>query len=378
MRIVIAPDSFKECASAAQVAEAIATGIRRMLPNAQLAVLPMADGGEGTVDAVIAGTGGKKVTVEVTGPLGRPVQAVYGLFNDGRAAVIEMASASGLGLVPPERRDPRMTTTRGTGELMRHALNRDVRRMILGIGGSATNDGGAGMAQALGFGLKDADGAELEPGGAALARLSRIEAAQVHPGLQACEIQVACDVTNPLCGPLGASHVYGPQKGATASAAHELDAALRHFGEVLEWQLGVHVLDLPGAGAAGGLGAGLVAFAGARLLPGVELVAEVCDLDGRMCCADLAITGEGALDSQTAHGKTPLGVAKAAKRYRVPVVALAGTLAPGHEVLYNMGIDAAFSICPGPMTLEDAMKNAESLIARTAEAVIRTWLAARG
>jgi glycerate 2-kinase len=377
MRIVIAPDSFKECATAAQVADAIADGVRRVLPDAELVIVPMADGGEGTVDALVASTEGRHVECRVTGPLGEPVAARYGILGDGGTAVIEMAAASGLGLVPLERRDPRITTTRGTGELMRDALDRGVHQIIIGIGGSATNDGGAGMAQALGFSLQDDQGSELPPGGAALADLAHIDDANRHPGLAECDVLVACDVDNPLCGPSGASHVYGPQKGADADTAEALDKALRHFGEVVERACGTPVLDLPGAGAAGGLGAGLVAFAGGRLRPGVNIVAEACALERHMEGAALVITGEGAMDGQTVNGKTPVGVAQIAKRKGIPVVAIAGSLGPGYEAVYDHGIEAAFSIVSRPMSLEEAMEQVEPLLRDTAEAVTRTWTLGR-
>jgi glycerate kinase len=377
MRVVIAPDSFKECTPAAAVAKALAEGWRRVFPEDDLRLVPMADGGEGTVDALVAATGGQYVRVPVTGPLGEPVEAVYGLLGDAKTAVIEMASASGLPRVPLERRDPRTATTYGTGELIRHALENGARRIIIGIGGSATNDGGAGMAQALGYGFYDDQGRPLPPGGAALARLARIDASSPHPGLAACDIQVACDVDNPLCGPRGASRVYGPQKGATPEMVEELDAALRHFGAVIGRELGVSVMDLPGAGAAGGLGAGLMAFAGGRLRPGVELVADACGLAEHMRGAGLVITGEGRLDGQSAHGKTPVGVARLAKAQGVPVVAVAGALGEAYGVVYEQGIDAAWSISPGPMTLDEAMEKALPLLTRTAEAVARTWRAAR-
>ena len=377
-RIVIAPDSFKECASASEAAHAIAAGLRRALPDAELVLAPMADGGEGTVDALVAATQGSCVTVKVTGPLGEAVNAAYGLLGDGRTAVIEMAAASGLALVPAERRDPRITTTQGTGELIRDALARGRRRIILGIGGSATNDAGAGMAQALGFRLLDAAGADLPPGGAALARIARIDASAKHPAIDDTEVLVACDVDNVLCGPGGASQVFGPQKGASEAVAAELDAALARWGEIVEDQLGVSVHELPGGGAAGGLGAGLVAYVGARLGPGVDLVAEACGLSERMKGADLVITGEGRLDGQTASGKTPVGVARIAKEHGLAVVALAGALGEGHGMLYDLGIDAMLSICPGPMPLSEAMARAPGLLADTAESVGRLLRCARG
>ena len=302
MRILIAPDKFKGSLSAREVAAHIATGIRRVMPEALIMEVPMADGGEGTVQSLIDATSGEKVSVTVTGPLGQPVEAFFGILGDGKTAVIEMASASGLALVPPEKRDPRVTTTRGTGELLLAAAARGCHKAIVGIGGSATNDGGAGMAQAVGVRLLDAKGEELPPGGAALVQLHTVDVSQLDARVVAMEIVVASDVTNPLCGPNGASAVYGPQKGATPAMVAELDAALAHYAEVIADQLGRSVRDLPGAGAAGGLGAGLLAFFPARMRRGVDIVIEVVGLREAMRSADLVITGEGGIDSQTAFG----------------------------------------------------------------------------
>lgn len=376
MRIVIAPDSFKECLSAFDAACSIAEGARRVFPEAELELVPMADGGEGTVDALVQATGGAYAEAEVCGPLGDPVRARYGRLGDGRTAVIEMAAAAGLPLAPVERRDPLKATSRGVGELIRHAIDGGARRVILGIGGSATNDGGAGMAQALGFSLRDADDEELPPGGAALARLARIEVSAVCPLPDQTEVLVACDVRNPLCGPEGASRVYGPQKGASPADVEILDAALRHFAGVVASQLGAEVLDIPGGGAAGGLGAGLVAFLGAELRPGVDLVAEACGLARRIEGSDLVITGEGRMDGQTVHGKTPIGVARLARNAGVPVLALAGSLGQGWRAVYEHGIDAAFSIVPGPASLAEACAAAPALLADTAEAAMRIWRSA--
>ncbi len=377
MRVVIAPDSFKESASAPEVANALAEGWRRVAPEDKLVLVPMADGGEGTVDALVAATDGRLLRVDVTGPLGETVTAEYGLLRNGETAIIEMASASGLPLVPPGQRDPRVTTTRGTGELMRHALDAGVRRIIVGIGGSATNDGGAGMAHALGYQFLDHAGKELAPGGAALSRLTRIDASAKHPALDECEVLAACDVDNPLCGPRGASCVYGPQKGANAAAVTELDGALRHLGETVESQLGTAVLEVPGAGAAGGLGAGLVAFAGAGLRRGVDLVAEASGLAARMAGADLAITGEGRIDGQTAHGKTPAGVAAVAKGLGIPVVAVAGALGKGYEEVHHCGIDAVWCICPGPMPVSEALIRTPVGLREAGGALARLWHTAR-
>jgi glycerate kinase len=371
MRIAIAPDSFKECASAARVAEAIAAGVRRAVPDAELDLIPVADGGEGTVEALVKATGGQIVELRATGPLGTPLDAFYGILGDGKTAVIETAAASGLHRVPRDQRDPRITTTRGTGELIRHALDAGYRRIVVALGGSATNDCGAGMAQALGYSLRDAEGAELPAGGSALVHLSVVDPSRAHPALKQSEIVAACDVDNPLCGPRGASRVYGPQKGATPLSVEELDAALMHAGEIIERDLGVSVLNVPGAGAAGGLGAGVLAFLGGELRRGIGIVAEATRLEERLARADLVITGEGGLDAQTAHGKTPVGVARLAKRHGVPVVALAGRLGSGYEAVYEHGIDAAFAIGSEPMPLSEAMERVDELLSNTAEAVAR-------
>jgi glycerate kinase len=284
-----------------------------------------------------------------------------------------MAAASGLPLIPPAERNPALTSTRGAGELLVHALDQGARRIILGLGGSATNDGGAGFASALGYRLLDAEGRILPEGGAALARLAHIDASGRRPALDACEVLAACDVDNPLCGPEGASHVYGPQKGAEPAMAEELDRALRRFGEVVEAELGTPVLDTPGAGAAGGLGAGLMAFAGGTLHSGVDLVAEANGLVRALDGAKLAITGEGRIDGQSARGKVPAGVARLARARGVPVIAVAGALGPGYVAVYAAGIDAVFSIAPGPVSLEDAMAQAGTHLRDTAEALARLW-----
>lgn len=373
MKIAIAPDSFKECLTADEVAGAIEEGVRRALPDCVTVCVPMADGGEGTVDALIAATNGRIVELTGTGPMGTPVATRYGLLGDGESAVIEMAAVSGLPLVRTEERDPRSATTYGTGELLCDALNRGASRIIIGLGGSATNDGGAGAAQALGVSLRDAAGRELPWGGAALARLATIDLSRRHPRLNQCVLEAACDVDNPLCGPTGASRVYGPQKGAGPTVVEELDAALRHFGDVIEEQLGVPVLDVPGAGAAGGLGAGLVAFAGGVLRPGVDIVADACKLTSRIAGAELVITGEGRIDAQTPHGKTPAGVAKAARQLGIPVVAIAGSLGPGYDAVHDCGIREVISIQSGTMSLAEAMARAPELLAAAAERVARAW-----
>jgi glycerate kinase len=378
MRVVIAPDKFKGSLSALQVAEAMARGVHAVEPRAEIHRVPMADGGEGTVAALVAATGGSVRHVTVSGPFGDPVTATFGLLGDGRTAVLEMASASGLVLVPPESRDPRRTTTMGTGELLLAALAAGASRVIVGIGGSATNDGGAGLGQALGFRLLDAEGRELGPGGGELGRLNRIDPSGRSPALDSVEISVACDVTNPLCGPQGASEIYGPQKGATADVVADLDRNLDHFAAVIERDLGVSIRDIPGAGAAGGLGGGLVAFAGGRLQAGVDLIIEAVQLRRRLKGADLCLTGEGALDVQSAYGKTAVGVARVARRAGVKTLAIAGSIGPGAEGVLAHGIDAYFSICSGPMSIDEAMKRAPELLQAATAQAVRAFLAGCG
>lgn len=372
-KVVIAPDSFKESLSALEVAEAIERGFRQIFPQVQYMKLPMADGGEGTVDSMVAATGGEIVTVAVTGPLGQPVQAFYGLLGEGETAVIEMAAASGLHLAPKAQRDPRMTTSYGTGELILAALERGVKTIILGIGGSATNDGGAGMMQALGARLLDENRQALPPGGAALAQLAYIDLSGVDPRLQQVSITAACDVDNPLCGANGASAVFGPQKGATPEMVTQLDAALRHYGTLLEQATGREVINAPGAGAAGGMGAALLGMLNARLRPGIEIVIETLQLEEALRDADLVITGEGRLDSQSIHGKTPIGVARVAKRFGLPVIGIAGSLSKDYQVVHQHGIDAAFSVLDRVVSLEEALAEAADNLEVTARNVAAVW-----
>lgn len=374
MKIVIAPQGFKGNLSALQVSQAIDNGIRRVVPSVLTAIVPMADGGEGTMKALVDAIGGEMVPVEVTDPMGGRIIAHWGFLSDGVTAVIEMAAASGLDLVPFEKRNPLLATTYGTGELIRDALDRGCRKLIIGIGGSATNDGGVGMAQALGVKLLHAKGANLAFGGAALADLEHIDITTIDPRLADCDIIVACDVTNPLCGPQGASAVYGPQKGATKEMVVKLDAALAHYAEVIERDLGIDVRDVPGAGAAGGLGAGLIAFLKARVLPGVDVVIQATGLIEHLKEATLVFTGEGRLDSQTACGKVPVGVARKAKAFGLPVIAIAGEIANGYQAVYEQGIDTVFSIAPGPISLNQSMVRAEKLIADIAERAIRLFI----
>ncbi len=367
MKLVIAPDSFKGSASAREVAQAIADGLKFPLPDAEFDLVPMADGGEGTVDALVAATNGKIVTKQVTGPLGEPVDAFFGILGDGETAVIEMAAAAGLHLVPPEKRNPLVTTTYGVGELIKAALDEGCKRIIVGIGGSATNDGGAGMAQGLGAKLLDENGNEIGFGGGELGKLAKIDISELDDRLIKTEILVACDVTNPLTGPNGASAVYGPQKGATPEMVKLLDENLRHYAAIIRRDLGVDVEHVPGSGAAGGLGAGFMAFCQGKLRRGVELVIQAVGLDERIQRADLVITGEGKLDFQTGFGKVPYGVAQVAKRYSKPVIALVGQLGEGAERCRKWGIDACFAIVNRPMGEQEAMANALALLKRTSE-----------
>lgn len=376
MKIVIAPDSFKESLSAPEVAAAIARGWRQVFPEAELLLRPMADGGEGTVDAVLAATGGERRECRVCGPLGEPVLAHWGWLGEG-TAVLEMASASGLHHVPRDRRDATVTTSLGTGELIRAALDAGATRIILGLGGSATNDGGAGLLQALGVRFLDAREVELPPGGAALARLARIDVGGLDPRLLQARLEIAADVDNPLCGPRGASRVFGPQKGADPQQVEQLDAALGHYARVVASTLGEDHSRHPGVGAAGGLGFAARAFLHAGFRPGIELVAELSGLADAVEGADLVITGEGRLDSQSLHGKTPVGVARIAYAAGVPVVALAGSLGEDYQALYAAGIDAAFALSPGPQSLEQAMTSAAAELQARAGDLARLWRMAR-
>jgi glycerate kinase len=358
MKIVIAPDSFKESLTALAVANEIEAGFREFFPDAQYVKLPVADGGEGTVQAMIDASGGRRIELQVTGPLGEPVSAFYGLMGDGATAVIEMAAASGLELVPPARRNPLHTTSYGTGQLILDALDAGARRFVLGVGGSATNDGGAGMLQALGGRLLDAAGADLNAGGGALAALARIDLSGLDARIKDCVFDIACDVSNPLVGPQGASAIFGPQKGATAAMVEQLDANLRRYAEVIARDLGRQVAEVPGAGAGGGIGAGMMVFLGGRLRPGSEIVMAAVGLDAAVADADLVITGEGRIDSQTIHGKTPIGVARVAQRHGKPVIAIAGGLASGAAVVHAHGIDAVFGAVSRPCTVEEALADA--------------------
>ncbi len=362
MHIIVAPDSFKGSLSAIEVANAMERGIISVFPDAKVTKVPIADGGEGTVEALVTATGGRMMYEKVMGPLGDIVEACWGILGDNQTAVIEMAAASGLTLVSKDKLNPRIATTFGTGQLIKRALELGIRKLIIGIGGSATNDGGAGMARALGVKFFDELNNELPNGGAALKNLTKIDSKQLDPRLAKTTILVACDVDNPLCGPRGASAVYGAQKGATPEMIEELDQALKHYAEIAKQTTGREVAERPGAGAAGGLGAGLLFFTPSQLKPGVQIVLEATNFSEKVRLVDLVITGEGCTDLQTAHGKAPVGVAKIAQDYNVPAVCLSGSLGPGYDDVLQQGIGGIMSIIPKPMTLEECMGSADELI----------------
>ncbi|MCM3116276.1 glycerate kinase [Neobacillus sp. MER 74] len=371
MKFVLAPDSFKESMTAKKAALAMEKGVKAVFPNAECVIVPMADGGEGTVEALVSMTNGEMIKTEVIGPLGEKVIAEYGLLGEGQTAVIEMASASGLELIKPKERNPLLTTTYGTGQLIKHALDKGVRRFLIGIGGSATNDGGAGMLQALGVSLKDQAGNELPFGGGALQQLHSIDMSGLDERIKMVQIDVACDVTNPLIGDNGASAIFGPQKGATPEMVRVLDQNLAHFADVIKKQLGEDIAHLDGAGAAGGLGAGLLAFLNAQLKKGIDLVIEYTGLEEQVKGADYVFTGEGSIDGQTLFGKTPYGVAAIAEKYSVPVIAFAGRIGDGVESLYDNGFTAIIGILKGVTTLEKALECGEENLAFAAENVCR-------
>ncbi|WEV63564.1 glycerate kinase [Bifidobacterium sp. ESL0732] len=375
VKVLIAPDSFKGSLTAKQVADAVEAGVLKAAPNAKCVKVPMADGGEGTVQSLVDATNGTFITVKVTGPLGTPVDATYGLLGDGKTAVIEMAAASGMQFVDDQTKNPFIATTRGTGELIVNALDHGVSDIIVGLGGSATNDGGSGMARALGARFLDGQGNPLEEGGLALKDLANIDISDLHPRLDGVSIILASDVTNPLTGPTGASAVFGPQKGATPEMVKQLDASLKHYAKLIDHQLGRDVADIPGAGAAGGLGAGFLAFTDSRMRSGVETVVEATGLKSKARGIDYCFTGEGGIDFQTQYGKTPMGTAQAVKEVapNAKVIALAGNVGDGIETLYGLGIDAIFGVLSGVCTLPEAIREetAKKNISRTAENVMR-------
>lgn len=368
---VLAPDSFKESMTAKEVCIAMEKGLRKAFPDANYLHVPMADGGEGTVQSLVDASGGRMIEKEVIGPLGNRVTAKYGIMGDGITAAIEMASASGIQYVTKDTKNPLITTTYGTGELIRECLNQGIKKIIIGLGGSATNDGGAGMAEALGAKFLDQNGHTLPRGGGGLGALHNIDVSELDPRLMETEIIVACDVNNPLCGETGASHVFGPQKGATPEMIDQLDQNLAHYAEVVKEQLNKDVRDIPGAGAAGGLGAGLLMFTQATLQRGIDIVITYSGLREKLAGADFCFTGEGGMDFQTKFGKTPYGVAKAAKEKDVRVIALAGYIGEGVEVLYEEGIDAIFGIVPGASEIDKLLADGPRNVERTCENIGR-------
>ncbi len=373
MKVVIAIDSFKGSLSSLQAGNAAAEGIHRVFPDAQTVVRPIADGGEGTVEALVHTMQGQLQTIEVTGPLGTPVQAAYGLIEQSGTAVIEMSAAAGITLVPDEQKNPLYTTTFGVGELIIDAINKGCRKFIIGIGGSATNDGGAGMLQALGFGLLDEEGRQIPLGAGGLAKLAKIDDGNVPAVLRECDFRIACDVKNPLCGPQGCSAIFGPQKGANAEMIALMNIWLQDYAELTQALYPNANADTPGAGAAGGLGFAFLSYLNARLLPGIDIVLNEIDLAADVQSADIVVTGEGRLDSQTVMGKAPSGVAAIAKAYGKPVLAFAGCVTPGAVKCNQHGIDAFFPILRGVVTLQEALQteNAYTNLANTAEQVFR-------
>ncbi|MAZ60372.1 MAG: glycerate kinase [Chloroflexi bacterium] len=371
MKVVIAPQAFKGSLSAMAAARAIARGVLICDSTTEIVLVPVADGGDGTLSALIDSTGGQTFKSVVTGPLGFAVEAEWGVMGDGQTAVIEMAQASGLVLVPPKRRNPLNTTTRGTGQIIKEALDKGYSRIIVGLGGSATNDGGAGMASALGVQFLDRDGKTVSDGGAALSELAHIDLATIHPGLKSAEIIGATDVTNPLCGPTGASAVYGPQKGANTEIINRLDSALMHLADIIKSDIGMDVSDKPGSGAAGGLGAGLLAFANAELRSGIDMVCDVLEFEKHVNGADLVITGEGQSDASTVYDKAPMGVARKATAHNVPTVVLAGSLGKGYEELYKHGISAVVCIADRPMAFDQSLSRTEELLEAAADRTMR-------
>lgn len=378
MKIVICPDSFKESLSATAAAQAIAEGVREVWPGADCVCLPLADGGEGTLDALVSATGGQLLTRQVQGPLGQPTPARFAVLGDGKTALIEMAEAAGLPLLPPAQRDPLRASTYGVGELMAAALDLGVTRILLGLGGSATQDGGAGMLQALGARLLDTDGQLLPPGGAALRQLAQLHLDGLDPRLARVTVEVACDVDNPLCGPRGSSAVFAPQKGADAEGVALLDTALAHWGAHLAQATGRPVAELPGAGAAGGMGAAALAVFAARLRPGIDWVMDALDFNAALHDADWVISGEGRADGQSAGGKVVSGVARRAQAAGVPLLVLAGSLGDGYQALYPLGVHAILPIVPGPVSLAQALDHAADNLRRTARMAAAVWASADG
>jgi glycerate kinase len=370
MKIIIAPDSFKGSNSAVLIANSIEKGIRKVISNAEVVKLPIADGGEGTVDALVIGASGIEKEITVINPLGKKIKAKYGILGN-KTAVIEMAAASGLTLVPEKKRNPMITTSYGTGQLIKAALDEDCKKIILGIGGSATNDGGLGMAQALGISFKDNKGNELGYGGGVLESLYKIDTSNLDTRLMDCEIIIACDVTNTLCGAQGASALYGPQKGATPDMVTKLDNNLKRLAEKINEDVNKDIISIEGTGAAGGLAVPLISYCNAKIKSGIETVLDTLNIDKHLPTTDLVITGEGKIDNQSIYGKVPIGVAKRVKKYNIPVLAIVGAIGNGAEEVYDYGIDGIMSILNKPMPLSEAMEKSTELLEDAAERVMK-------
>lgn len=371
MKIVIASDSFKGSCSTLEVADHVAAGFLKVFPQAQIVKIPVADGGEGTVEAMVLGSGGTFHKMQVVGPLGEQTEASYGILNNG-VGVVELAAASGLPMVPDEKKNPLITTSYGTGQLILSAVEAGCKKILVGLGGSATNDGGMGIAQAFGVSFKDAEGNELGYGGGELSKLASIDTSKLDPRLAEVEIIIASDVSNPLCGPTGASAVYGPQKGATPELVELLDKNLAHYAQVIKEQLGKDIINVPGAGAAGGASVALMLFAGATIQPGIQVVLDVAEIDKELEDADLVVTGEGRIDGQSVFGKVPVGVAGRAQKFNVPVLAIVGSIGDGAEAVYDHGVDSIINTQNKPMSLQEAMENAGALLENAAERAART------
>lgn len=372
MNIVIAPDSFKECLTATEVSKNITEGILNILPKAKITTFPISDGGEGLLESLVIPLGGKIISLKVKDPLNRNISSSYGILKDGRTAVIELAKASGIELLKDNEKDPLISTTLGTGQLIIDALNRGCRKLIIGIGGSATNDGGAGIAKALGVKFLNDSNEELKHGGGNLDSLHSIDLSNFDKRIKDCEVIVACDVTNPLTGVNGASFVYGTQKGGSSEDLKSLDKNLKNYAKIIKLTCHKDVDRIAGSGAAGGTGAGLLTFLNAKLVNGIELILETLQIEEHIRNADLVFTGEGKIDKQTLNGKTIFGISKIAKKYHVPVIVITGKVGEGIDEIYNNGVTAIYSIVNQPMALSTALKNADALILSCTENIMRS------
>ena len=370
-KFILAPDSFKESMTAKEVCLAMEKGIKKAIQDAECIYVPMADGGEGTLQSLVDATNGRIYYKEVLGPLGNKVKARYGILGDNKTGIIEMAEASGLHLVEREKRNPMLTTSYGTGELIKAVLDKGVDRIIIGLGGSATNDAGVGMLQALGVRFLDKENKEIAFGGGELNKIAKIDLSNFDKRIRDIKIEAACDVNNLLTGERGASYVFGPQKGATKEMVEILDSNLKHFAELVYDEFNIDIDNISGAGAAGGLGSTLVGFCNAKLNKGIDIVIKYSKLEEKLQGADYVFTGEGSIDSQTKFGKTIAGIAKLAKKYDIPVIALAGEVGDGIEDLYDLGISSIFGILPGIISLEEALKDGSKNIERTSENIVR-------